>query len=141
MVLKPGKGERIWFTKRTTLVALATLVIGGLSGFTTESEAPAVARTAQVPAEYARGEELFNANCAKCHGEGGRVTDMGPPFLHRIYHPGHHGDQSFHFAVQRGVIAHHWRFGNMPRIDGFNERDVNEIIAYVRWLQRQARIY
>jgi hypothetical protein len=29
----------------------------------------------------------------------------------------------------------------MPRIDGFNERDVNEIIAYVRWLQRQARIY
>ena len=141
MVLKPGKGERIWFTKRTTLVALATLVIGGLSGCTTESEVPAVARTAQVPPEYARGEELFNANCAKCHGEGGRGTDKGPPFLHRLYRPGHHADQSFHFAVQRGVIAHHWRFGNMPRIEDLTEGDVNEIVAYVRWLQRQAGIY
>jgi hypothetical protein len=44
-------------------------------------------------------------------------------------------------AVQKGVIAHHWRFGNMPSIENLDERDVNEIIAYVRWLQRQAGIY
>ncbi len=141
MALKSGKGERMSFTKRTTLVAAAALVLPGLGGCTIESEAPAMARKAQVPAEYARGEELFNANCAKCHGEGGRGTDKGPPFLHRLYRPDHHGDQSFHFAAQRGVIAHHWRFGNMPRIEDIKEGDVNEIVAHVRWLQRQAGIY
>jgi cytochrome c len=139
--LKSGKGERIWFTKRSTLVAAAALVLTGLSGCTIESGGPAITQGAGVPAEYARGEELFNANCAKCHGEGGRGTDQGPPFLHRIYHPGHHGDRSFHLAVQRGTIAHHWQFGNMSKVEGLNEKDVKEIVAYVRWLQCQAGIY
>lgn len=132
---------RAWCAKWTSFLVGVALVIGALASCTAESEKPEIARAAQIPVEYTKGEELFNTYCARCHGERGRGTDMGPPFLHRIYHPGHHGDQSFHFAVQRGVIAHHWRFGNMPRIDGFNERDVFEIITYVRWLQRQAAIY
>ena len=139
--MKSGKGERMSFAKRTTLVAAATLILPGLGGCTIESEAPAMARKDQIPAEYARGEELFNAKCAECHGEGGRGTDKGPPFLHRVYHPGHHGDKSFHMAVQRGAIAHHWQFGDMPKVEGLNKSDVDEIIAYVRWLQRRAGIY
>ena len=119
----------------------AVLLIGVLSACTAENERPDIPREAQAPAHYSRGQELFNANCAKCHGEGGRGTDQGPPFLHRIYHPGHHGNESFHLAVQRGARAHHWRFGNMPRIEDLTEGDVNEIVAYVRWLQRQAGIY
>ncbi len=127
--------------KRTTFFVAAALLIGVLPECTAETEKPERTRTTKVPAQYARGEELFNATCARCHGEGGRGTDKGPPFIHPVYHPRHHGDESFHLAVQRGARAHHWRFGNMPRIDGLNETDVNEIIAYVRWLQRQAGIY
>lgn len=125
----------------TTFLFVAALVIGSITGCSPEAERTENPRMTQAPPQYARGQELFNANCAKCHGEGGRGTDKGPSFLHRVYHPGHHGDESFRLAVQRGVIAHHWRFGNMPRIEGLTERDVNEIIAYVRWLQRQAGIY
>lgn len=127
--------------KWTILFVAAALVILALSGCTPEAEKPEIARAAQVPVEYTRGEELFNSYCATCHGERGRGTDIGPPLLHRIYHPDHHGDQSFHFAAQRGVIAHHWRFGNMPKIEDLNEGYVNEIVAHVRWLQRQAGIY
>lgn len=133
--------ERVWWTKWTVLFVAAALVIVALSGCTAEAERPEIARAGQVPVQYTRGEELYNSYCATCHGERGHGTDKGPPLLHKIYHPGHHTDRSFHMAVQRGAVAHHWRFGDMPRVEGLNKSDVNEIIAYVRWLQRQAGIY
>lgn len=126
---------------RAALFVAAILVItvlGGCTAETGESEAPG---TAPTPVEHSRGEALFKTHCASCHGDRGQGTDRGPTFLHRMYRPGHHGDQSFHLAVQRGAKAHHWRFGNMPRIEGLDANDVDEIIGYVRWLQRQAGIY
>ena len=39
-------------------------------------------------------------------------------------------------AVARGVRAHHWRFGDMPRVEGLTRGDVAAIVAYVRELQR-----
>lgn len=94
-----------------------------------------------TPQEYVKGEALFNARCAPCHGQEARGTNQGPPLISKIYEPSHHGDFSFHRAVQQGVQAHHWRFGNMPKIEGVSEQEVNEIIGYVRWLQRQAGIF
>jgi mono/diheme cytochrome c family protein len=95
---------------------------------------------AGTPAEYAKGEALFNTRCAPCHGPSAQGTDHGPSFLSKIYEPNHHSDMSFYRAVQQGVQAHHWNFGNMPKIEGVSESDVNEIVGYVRWLQRQAGI-
>jgi hypothetical protein len=43
-------------------------------------------------------------------------------------------------AVKQGVRAHHWLFGNMPAMPHVAEDEVMQIIAYVRWLQEQARI-
>jgi mono/diheme cytochrome c family protein len=96
---------------------------------------------AGAPQQYVKGEALFNAKCAPCHGSGAQGTNQGPTFLSKIYEPNHHSDFTFHRAVQQGVQAHHWNFGNMPRIDGVSEQDVNEIVGYVRWLQRQAGIF
>ena len=100
----------------------------------------AVLPVAGTPAEYTKGETVFNAKCAPCHGPQAKGTNQGPPLISKIYEPSHHGDFSFHRAVQQGVQAHHWKFGNMPKIEGVSEQDVNEIIAYVRWLQRQTGI-
>jgi len=88
-----------------------------------------------------KGEALFDANCSRCHGVRGTGTDKGPPLVHRIYHPNHHSDLSFHWAVERGVTAHHWRFGNMPPIKGLTTQDVDLIIKYVRDLQKDAGIF
>ncbi|MFM7841547.1 MAG: cytochrome c, partial [Nitrospira sp.] len=68
-------------------------------------------------------------------------TQQGPPFVHKIYEPNHHGDAAFQRAAALGVRAHHWQFGNMPKISSVTPADVDEIIKYVRWLQRQAGIY
>jgi len=82
------------------------------------------------------GKMLFDGNCAACHGENAAGSDQGPPLVHRIYEPGHHGDMAFALAAAQGVRAHHWRFGNMPAIEGVSKEDVVQITAYVRALQR-----
>jgi cytochrome c2 len=93
-----------------------------------------------VPAEFQVGETTFNATCAACHGKQAAGTDHGPPLVHKIYEPNHHGDQAFQYAAANGVRAHHWEFGNMPKVDGVTPGDVDQIVKYVRWLQRQAGI-
>ncbi|RMD67077.1 cytochrome c [Candidatus Parcubacteria bacterium] len=92
------------------------------------------------PAELASGEQKYLTFCAGCHGVQGRGTDHGPPLVHKIYEPSHHSDMAFQRAAARGVRAHHWHFGDMPPIAGVTSQDVQEITAYIRWLQRQAGI-
>ena len=93
---------------------------------------------ASLSAQAKIGERAFNGVCADCHGmnAAGR-QGLGPPLVHKIYEPSHHGDMSFHLAVQNGVRAHHWSFGNMPPQDGLTKADVSSIVAYVRELQRE----
>lgn len=83
------------------------------------------------------GQTAFNANCATCHGRNGAGRDgAGPPLVHVIYEPGHHGDQAFHLAAMNGVRAHHWSFGDMPPVEGISMTDLDFIVAYIRALQR-----
>lgn len=98
-------------------------------------------RSLAVPAELAAGEGLFDANCASCHGEAALGTEVGPPLVHVFYEPSHHGDAAFVLAAERGVRAHHWRFGDMASVPAVTRDDVAAITAYVRWLQRQAGVY
>lgn len=83
------------------------------------------------------GAQLFAANCIQCHGaDGAGVEGSGPPLIHKIYEPSHHGDISFLRAVQYGVRAHHWRFGDMPAVAGVSVQQTGQIITYLREVQR-----
>jgi len=92
----------------------------------------------KVPAlsDMARnGEAKYNENCTACHGVNAAGTDKGPPLIHDIYNPGHHGDASFFMAGKRGVRAHHWPFGNMPSQPQVSKGHMTNIIRYIRELQ------
>jgi mono/diheme cytochrome c family protein len=89
-----------------------------------------------LTSEQEDGRALFEANCAACHGVNAAGSDQGPPLVHRIYEPSHHGDMAFVLAAKQGVRAHHWKFGNMPAVEGVSDEDVLQITAYVRALQR-----
>ena len=83
------------------------------------------------------GQVAFEAKCAVCHGANAAGQDgVAPPLVHKIYEPSHHGDAAFLLAAKNGVRAHHWRFGNMPPVEGVTDGDVKMIVAYVRELQR-----
>lgn len=100
----------------------------------------------QLPAELSpraeMGQRAFNAKCAACHGSNAAGREgKGPPLVHKIYEPGHHSDMAFVLAAKNGVRSHHWRFGNMPSVDGVTDADVKAITAYVRELQKENGIF
>ena len=82
------------------------------------------------------GEESFQDRCAVCHGEFATGTATGPPLVDRLYEIGHHPNFSFRNAVNNGVTAHHWNFGNMPPIPNVAPEEIEAIICHVRDLQR-----
>jgi mono/diheme cytochrome c family protein len=129
-------------TKRgaTRLVPWMPCLLVLLAGVHLIGEGVAGPAGGPTPDEYRKGEAKFKASCARCHGERAVGTDHGPPLVHKIYEPNHHGDAAFQRAAANGVRAHHWKFGDMPRIEGVTPKDVDQIIQYVRWLQRQAGI-
>ena len=94
----------------------------------------------QLPASLSQnaaiGKKAFEANCVSCHGinASGR-QGLAPPLIHKIYEPSHHGDEAFQRAVALGVRAHHWRFGNMPKVEDLSRSDVTYIIKYIREVQ------
>jgi len=92
-------------------------------------------------AEAVSGAALFDTHCSRCHGTEALGSDRGPPLVNRIYEPSHHPDAAFYQAVDHGVRAHHWRFGDMPRIGGLSNAEVTAIIGYVRERQRAAGIH
>ncbi|MGB0909735.1 MAG: c-type cytochrome [Nitrospirales bacterium] len=110
-------------------------------GHKIENSIPIAQKTEATPEELVKGEGQFNTNCARCHGPQGTGTDQGPPLVHKIYEPNHHADFAFQRAAAQGVRAHHWKFGNMPKIEGISPEEVTEVIRYVRWLQQQAGIF
>lgn len=95
----------------------------------------------KVPATFSDqaklGKTAFEAKCAVCHGQNAAGRNgKAPPLVHKIYEPSHHSDMAFILAAKNGVRAHHWRFGDMPPVEGLTQGDVKSIALYVRELQR-----
>ncbi|PCI40338.1 MAG: cytochrome C [Rhodospirillaceae bacterium] len=134
-------------------LAVGALVIGGVGVTFLKSEEPTnrsvdghstpkgqafAPKDIKLPAfnlTEKRGEAAYTENCAACHGERTVGTDQGPPFLHRVYVPGHHGDAAFYSAAKIGVRQHHWQFGNMPPLPDISDGTMKSIIAYIRGIQ------
>ena len=107
----------------------------------TGAYATVVVKTPELSQSAVTGQALFNTNCAVCHGPNAAGSNAGPPLVHPIYGPGHHPDFSFKNAVQNGVPSHHWWFGDMAPLPGVSEQDVEQIVCFVRELQRANGIF
>ena len=124
------------------LIALSIVLVTGstilFAGCTTTDEPTATQPPVEIdlgPTLYS-GEESFQNRCAVCHGQNAGGTQIGPPLVNRLYEIGHHPNFSFHNAVNKGVTAHHWNFGDMPPIPNVPPEEIDAIICHVRDLQR-----
>ncbi len=125
------------------LALLALLLIGACNGQGAEhleivdssASITATVPDSELSAAAIAGKQRFAATCAVCHGPDAGGTNLGPPLIDRIYHPGHHPDFSIRNAVNLGVRQHHWTFGDMPPVSGVSLQDVEAIICFVREAQ------
>lgn len=131
----PSKSTKRWVAGALTLlvgIGIAMYAFNqrrSVDGYTVDVIVPEFGESAQ------RGALSFDANCGRCHGTNAAGSGNGPPLVHRLYEPAHHNDAAIRRAVRLGVQPHHWRFGSMPRVE-VRDRELNDIIAYVRELQR-----
>lgn len=95
----------------------------------------------KVPFTFAKGMQLYRNNCASCHGQWIEGTKSGPPLFHQYYVPSHHPDAAFYRAALKGVRAHHWKFGDMPAITTVTREDMDAIVPFLRWLQKEKGLY
>ena len=120
---------------------IAALVLAGCGTAANQSEEGAYEgnrlpdSAVELSATGQEGKALFGMTCAACHGAGAVGTVLGPSLVHQLYEPGHHSDHAIRSAVQNGVPAHHWAFGDMPPVVGLSEAQVDKIICYIRELQ------
>lgn len=90
----------------------------------------------ELSPEAQRGEAVFQGTCAACHGVELTGTESGPPLIHVAYRPAFHADYAITLAIKNGVVAHHWRFGNMPPQPDIAEADIEPVISYIREMQQ-----
>jgi len=133
--------QGLFAVKQNTILAIGGIVLAGagIVWASSPSDHDHNQHSIQIPTfsdVAAKGNALFNAHCSACHGKNATGTKQGPPLIHKIYEPSHHGDASFQRAAKNGVRAHHWPFGNMPPVAGVTGTEISHIIAYVRELQR-----
>lgn len=125
---------------RVTIVLLGILSL--LPAAQAQQAAPqTVAPPQGMPFKHGLGFELFQDNCAGCHGTDLKGTDQGPPLLHAFYKPGHHSDAAFYRAITAGSPQHHWNFGDMPPVAGIDAQQAKALVAFVRWAQQDAGLY
>jgi mono/diheme cytochrome c family protein len=127
--------------KLTKLVLPALLSSGLLAACGQADDSERLARLGLPSASYqanaGNGATVYSAYCRECHGPAGRGSDKGPPLMHGYYVPSHHADLAFYSGVKRGVVQHHWEFGDMPAQPEVSPEQVADIIAYVRGLQQR----
>ena len=113
--------------KKTVIFLFCCMIISSV----TNADEP------KVPFAHAKGAKLYQDNCAVCHGKTLTGTKQGPPLLHPFYKPSHHADFTFYRAALKGVQAHHWEFGDMPPIQGITREDMDSVVPFIRWYQKE----
>ena len=79
-----------------------------------------------------RGEAVYGANCAQCHGGDLAGTERGPSLLEPIYGPDQLSDAEVADAIRNGVDEDLWEFGPMPGNGAISDAQIEAILAFVR---------
>ncbi len=120
----------------TSLVVAAGLALASGAGLAQSGAIYPDPKEPEMTPRLQLGLMNYGAYCGSCHGKTGGGSDKGPTFIHRVYHPGHHGDGHFLTAAKRGARAHPWKFGDMKPVAGVSDAQLELIVEYVRAVQR-----
>ncbi len=94
--------------------------------------------------QVARGQELYQANCASCHGgpTGGDIADIPPPH-NAEGHTWHHEDCLLVEIIEEGMPRRPGMPENAPTMPAFgdelSDQDIRAILAHIKtwWTEDQ----
>ncbi len=118
------------------ILSVVGMIAGGGYLIQQRADEQGTVRVSKLSAEATTGEAAFVAYCVSCHGKNAAGTDKGPSLVNQIYGPSHHGDFSIVRAVTLGVPQHHWLFGAMPAQPQVGRNQIDQIVVYIRELQK-----
>jgi ubiquinol-cytochrome c reductase cytochrome c subunit len=108
---------------RVVTAAMTTVVLGVLSA-ACSADGPGTA--------LERGERIYAANCAQCHGGDLTGTATGPSLLLAVYGPGELADADIADAIRNGAEQRLFEFGPMAGNGALGDDQIADIIAFVR---------
>ncbi len=108
---------------RVLLAGAATLAFGLLGG-ACGADGPTTA--------LERGERIYAANCAQCHGADLAGTDRGPSLLSPVYGPDQVSDAAMADVIRNGAEQRLFEFGPMAGNGALSDEQIDSIIVYVR---------
>ena len=129
------KAGQLWLVF-TVVILVIGIIAAGRYLIQQRSDQQISVTVPELSPEVKGGEAVFVAHCAGCHGMNAAGSDKGPPLIDPIYRPAHHGDFSFVRAVTLGVPQHHWLFGAMPAQPQVSREQIDQIVTYIREIQR-----
>jgi cytochrome c oxidase cbb3-type subunit 3 len=118
-------------------VALASVtILGGCESKSIQDSSTAVAQPGTDETTYAgrayagdpaRGQLVFDTNCATCHGTGGRSGGVGPSLI----------DENERQDLQRTIVWIENPDPPMPRLypSPLSEREVEDVAAFVQTIR------
>ena len=87
-------------------------------------------RAADMSAAVAAGEELFQANCASCHGDQGEGVDA--PALNNLAILRDTPDETFFDLIANGVPGTEMPAWHQTRGGPFTDEEIKQMVAYIR---------
>jgi mono/diheme cytochrome c family protein len=129
------------FVLITAATALLTVAACGKPAPTAVPRSGLAARGLD-PAQVARGEQVYGAHCASCHGPRGAATPnwrtpgpdgkYPPPPLDDSAHAWHHPTAVIRKVIRKGSPPN---LGNMPSWEGkLGDEEIENVIAYIKSL-------
>ena len=108
-------------------------VVFGTSGL------DAIDESASVPVSslsFQLGGIAYAKECTECHGRTARGTVRGPNLIHPDYGPGKRSDAQFSQALREGKQARRAGYLDMPAVQDRSERNLKQLVAFLREVQR-----
>lgn len=127
------------------LAVLTILVLAGCTGAALPTGQQAAGEPASSSVEM--GREIYQANCAGCHGgaTGGRMQDVPPP-LNANGHAWHHPDCVLTQIIEQGSAAFAGAPSKQPQMPAFasqfSQSEIAAVLAYVKtwWTPEQREL-
>lgn len=120
-----------------TFVVLTTMTLWG-------KEKISIKATVTIPElseSGLRGRQVFAASCQECHGvDGAGGTRTGPPLIHPMYRKNLFPDYVFNKVIREGKREKNWRFGPMEPIKNLTDRQIGDVMVFVRAAQTASGI-